>query len=50
MTLNLDCTDTGPAYERTDPNGSVANNGSPANGTLTRRCSPGEPFHPQVHP
>ena len=35
ITLNLECTDTGPAYERTDPNGSIANNGSPANGTVS---------------
>lgn len=35
ITLNLECTDTGPAYERTDPNGFVANDGGPANGTVS---------------
>ena len=35
ITIQLECTDTGPAYERTDPNGFVANEGGPANGTVS---------------
>ena len=35
ITLELECTDTGPAYELTDPNGTVANDGAPQNGTLS---------------
>ena len=34
-TIELECTDTGPMYERTDPNGSVANDGDPQFGTLS---------------
>ncbi len=33
LTINLECTDTGPDWERTDPNG--FSNSSPQNGTLT---------------
>ncbi len=32
ITVRLECTDTGPAYERTDPNGFVANGGAPQHG------------------
>ena len=35
ITIELECTDTGPQYERTDPSGFVTNNGEPANGTLS---------------
>jgi Tol biopolymer transport system component len=35
ITIQLECTDTGPQYERTDPNGFVANDGGPANGTTS---------------
>jgi Tol biopolymer transport system component len=35
LTLELECTDTGPEYEQTDPNGTVANGGQPQNGTLS---------------
>ena len=35
IVIELECTDTGPEYERTDPNGFVANNGAPANGTVS---------------
>ncbi len=35
LTIELECTDTGPAYERTDPNGFVANNGGPLHGTTS---------------
>ncbi len=35
VTIELECVDTGPAYERTDPNGTVANDGAPAHGTLS---------------
>ena len=34
-TLELECTDTGPMYERTDPNGTPANDGGPQFGTLS---------------
>ena len=43
ITLNLECTDTGPAYEQTDPNGFVANNGGPANGTVSDSVPLGNP-------
>ncbi|HYI35199.1 MAG TPA: hypothetical protein VEX39_01220 [Thermoleophilaceae bacterium] len=43
ITLNLECTDTGPAYERTDPNGFVANNGGPANGATSDSVPLGNP-------
>ena len=33
--LELECTDTGPMYERTDPNGTPANDGGPQFGTLS---------------
>ena len=35
ITIELECTDTGPAYERTDPNGFVANDGGPQHGTTS---------------
>jgi Tol biopolymer transport system component len=35
ITIELECTDTGPAYEQTDPNGFVANNGGPLHGTTS---------------
>jgi Tol biopolymer transport system component len=35
ITIKLECTDTGPQYERTDPNGFVANDGGPAHGTTS---------------
>jgi Ca2+-binding RTX toxin-like protein len=35
ITIELECTDTGPAYEQTDPNGFVTNDGSPKHGTLS---------------
>ncbi len=35
ITINLECTDTGPEYERTDPNGFIANDGGPKNGTTS---------------
>ncbi len=35
LTIELECTDTGPAYERTDPNGFVANDGGPLHGTTS---------------
>jgi len=35
VTINLECADTGPAYERTDPNGTVPADGRPKNGTLS---------------
>jgi Tol biopolymer transport system component len=35
ITIELECTDTGPAYERTDPNGFVANDGGPRHGTTS---------------
>ena len=35
IVIELECTDTGPQYERTDPNGTVTNNGEPANGVLS---------------
>lgn len=35
VTIELECTDTGPAYERTDPNGFVATGGAPRNGTTS---------------
>ena len=35
ITIELECTDTGPAYERTDPNGFVANDGGPKHGTTS---------------
>ena len=35
ITLQLECTDTGPAWERTDPNGFVANDGGPQNGSVS---------------
>jgi Tol biopolymer transport system component len=35
ITIELECTDTGPAYERTDPNGFVANDGGPQHGTAS---------------
>ena len=35
ITIELECTDTGPAYERTDPNGFVANDGGPLHGTTS---------------
>ena len=35
ITIPLECTDTGPAYERTDPNGFVANDGGPERGTTS---------------
>jgi hypothetical protein len=39
ITINLECTDTGPDYERTDPNGFVANTNGAQHGTT----SDGEP-------
>jgi Tol biopolymer transport system component len=35
VTIQLECTDTGPLYERTDPSGFVANGGAPRNGTTS---------------
>jgi Tol biopolymer transport system component len=35
ITIQLECTDTGPQYERTDPNGFVANDGAPTHGTTS---------------
>jgi hypothetical protein len=35
ITIELECTDTGPAYERTDPSGFVAGDGAPQNGTTS---------------
>ncbi len=35
ITIQLECTDTGPLYERTDPNGFVANDGAPLHGTTS---------------
>ncbi len=35
ITIELECTDTGPAYEQTDPNGFVANDGGPQHGTTS---------------
>jgi Tol biopolymer transport system component len=35
ITINLECTDTGPAYEQTDPNGFIANDGAPTHGTTS---------------
>ncbi len=35
ITIPLECTDTGPQYERTDPNGFVANDGGPQHGTTS---------------
>jgi Tol biopolymer transport system component len=35
ITIQLECTDTGPQYERTDPSGFVANDGAPAHGTTS---------------
>ncbi len=35
ITIPLECTDTGPQYERTDPNGFVANDGGPLHGTTS---------------
>ena len=35
ITIELECVDTGPPYELSDPSGSVANDGAPENGTLS---------------
>jgi hypothetical protein len=35
VTIPLECTDTGPEYERTDPSGTVPAGGEPRNGTLS---------------
>lgn len=35
ITIELECTDTGPAYEQSDPNGFVTNDGGPKHGTLS---------------
>ncbi len=35
ITIQLECTDTGPVYERSDPNGFVANDGDPLHGTTS---------------
>jgi hypothetical protein len=35
ITIPLECVDTGPAYERTDPSGFVANGGEPQHGTTS---------------
>jgi Tol biopolymer transport system component len=43
ITVNLECTDTGPAYERTDPNGFVANGGDPLHGKTSDDVPLGNP-------
>jgi Tol biopolymer transport system component len=35
VTIQLECTDTGPEYERTDPSGFVTNGGAPQNGSVS---------------
>jgi hypothetical protein len=35
ITIELECTDTGPAYEQSDPNGFVTNDGGPKHGALS---------------
>ena len=35
VTIALECTDTGPEYERTDPNGTIPAGGEPRNGTIS---------------
>jgi Tol biopolymer transport system component len=35
LTIELECVDSGPAYEQTDPNGFVTNEGGPEHGTLS---------------
>ena len=35
VTLELECVDTGPEFELSDPNGTVSTDGAPANGTLS---------------
>lgn len=35
ITIELECVDTGPEYERTDPNGFITNDGGPEHGDVT---------------
>ncbi len=43
VTIGLECTDTGPAYERSPVRETVANNGGPQNGTVSFPGPPGDP-------
>ena len=43
VTIALECTDTGPAYERTDPSGFVINGGAPRNGTISDEAPTANP-------
>jgi hypothetical protein len=43
VTIPLECTDTGPEYERTDPNGFVTNDGAPQHGTTSDDAPLAEP-------
>jgi Tol biopolymer transport system component len=43
ITVNLECVDTGPAYEQSDPNGFVTNDGDPQHGTLSDQAPTNNP-------
>jgi hypothetical protein len=43
ITIELECTDTGPAYERTGPSGFVAGDGAPQHGTTSNDAPTANP-------